>query len=74
MKKKKVQNIGAIGATLGNVAGLVYAFKGKKKFWGYVGFMLLGGLVVGGLASVGANIAIKEDKSTVVGLGNPKSE
>lgn len=33
-------NIGLSSA--GALAGLYYAFKTKKKFWGYVGFFILG--------------------------------
>ena len=29
-------------SSLGALAGLAYAFKQEKKFWGYVGFFILG--------------------------------
>jgi hypothetical protein len=38
--------------SIGTLGGLYYAFKGKKGFWGFVGFALLGGVagsVIGGL-------------------------
>ena len=41
-----------IVGSIGTLGGLYYAFKGKKGFWGYVGFALLGGLggsIIGGL-------------------------
>ncbi len=53
--QRKINNINytriAIGG-IGNIAGLVYAFHKKKGFWGYVGFMLLGGIVLGTTAMV----------------------
>ena len=41
-----------IVGSVGTLGGLYYAFKGKKGFWGYVGFAILGGLagsIIGGL-------------------------
>lgn len=38
--------------SIGTLGGLYYAFKGKKGFWGYAGFAILGGLagsIIGGL-------------------------
>ena len=38
--------------SIGTLSGLYYAFKGKKGFWGYAGFAILGGLagsIIGGL-------------------------
>lgn len=68
--KRKELNLQAIrlaGSTIGGIAGLVYAFKGKKGFWGYVGFMLLGSIVIGGtvaLATLPAskNILLEQEK------------
>jgi len=34
--------------TLGSATGLWIAYKGKKKFWGYVGHMLLFGIIGSG--------------------------
>ena len=42
----------AAAAVAGNVIGLVYAFKKNSGFLGYIGYMLLGGLVLGGSAKV----------------------
>jgi hypothetical protein len=36
----------------GHIAGLVYAFKKEKKFWGYVGFFFLGGIAFGTLGGI----------------------
>lgn len=38
----------AAATIAGNVIGLVYAFKKNSGFLGYVGYMLLGGIVLGG--------------------------
>jgi len=38
--------------SIGTLGGLYYAFKGKKGFWGYAGFAILGGIagsIIGGL-------------------------
>lgn len=49
----KIFAIRASAATLGNVAGLYLAYKKESGFWGYIGYMLLGGIVCGSLAYVG---------------------
>ena len=39
---------------VGMLGGLFYAFKSKRKFWGYIGFAVLGsisGSIVGGIIS-----------------------
>jgi hypothetical protein len=56
-------------SSIGSMAGLYYAFTKKKTFWGYVGYMALGGV----LGSLAAHIikSTKKDKSpTPKGLGN----
>jgi hypothetical protein len=54
-RTKKIANASSIGGTIGMIGGLVYAFKTKKKFWGYVGFGLLGS--IGG--SLITNVAVR---------------
>lgn len=63
---KKVKNAGAIGSSIGLTAGLIYAFRGKKKFWGYVGYGLLFSLIGSGVASLGTYAVLKFKKPTVV--------
>jgi len=55
----KVNNSMAIGSSIGLMVGLGYAFAKKKKFWGYVGFSLLGSLMLGTGCAVVANVANK---------------
>ncbi len=53
--EQKLARIQMVQVTIGSAgftAGLVYAFMKKKSFWGYVGFGMLGGLVIGGIAAV----------------------
>lgn len=45
----KINAIRTIAGAVGTVAGAGYAFYAKKGFWGYVGFMLLGGIVFGSI-------------------------
>jgi hypothetical protein len=45
-------------STIGGLAGLYYAYSKKKSFWGYVGFMALGGIV----GSLVANVVTKMKK------------
>ncbi len=45
-----------IGSSIGFIAGLGYAFKGKKGFWAYVGYGLLGSIVFGTVSAIGADI------------------
>lgn len=57
--KKKNRNVNIIQGGLafgGSVAGLMYAIKMKKSFWGKVGYWILGGLIVGVPTSVGARL------------------
>lgn len=48
----KIFAIRASAATLGNVGGLYLAYRKSSGFWGYIGYMLLGGIAFGGLAYV----------------------
>ena len=53
-KAEKTQNLNMAVwgiAGIGQVGGLVLAYRQKKKFWGYVGYFILGGLIFGGLAA-----------------------
>ncbi|MFA6569654.1 MAG: hypothetical protein WCT77_00245 [Bacteroidota bacterium] len=56
-----VAKITSIAGTAGSVIGLAYAFKKQKKFWGYVGFMVLGSLILSGTAYVASSALIKEE-------------
>lgn len=53
-KNKNVWRVQGAVALSGSVAGLVYAINKKKSFWGKVGWWVLGGIVVGGVAGTGA--------------------
>jgi hypothetical protein len=75
--KKRVQNAAAIGSTAGLTVGLIYAFKSKKKFWGYVGYGLLFSLIGSGVASLGAYgyiATMKKAEPKPVIEENPKTE
>jgi hypothetical protein len=63
MEAKKRQNLINSAYTLGGITGLAYSFAKKKTFWGYVGFMLLGSIVVGGLSTVLLPVSDSENKS-----------
>jgi len=60
-RQKKIMQISSIGSSVGLVGGLVYAFRGKKGFWAYVGYGLLGSIIGGTVAGVGAKVLIKKD-------------
>lgn len=53
-RKKLVQiyAIRSVASTVGAIGGAYMAYKKEKGFWGYVGFMLLGSIVVGGLVGI----------------------
>lgn len=54
----KILNVTQISSSIGLIAGLGYAFKKNKGFWGYVGFALLGSIVFGTVGNIGSRIAI----------------
>lgn len=54
----KITNITQISSSIGFIAGLGYAFKQNKGFWGYVGYGLLGSIVIGTVGNIGARIAV----------------
>ena len=60
-KNEKVQRAASVGTSIGNIGGLTYAFMKKKKFWGYVGYFLLFGIITGSLTYVASEILIKEN-------------
>lgn len=54
-KKKIATNILMIryaAGSIGTIGGAVIAYKKQKGFWGYIGFMLLGSILVGSIATV----------------------
>jgi hypothetical protein len=54
-QKRRFNNIMMIrstGGVAGNIAGAYFAYKKNLGFWGYVGHILLGGLVIGGLTYI----------------------
>jgi hypothetical protein len=57
MDKKANLILGLAG--LGMAAGLWYAYKTDKKFWGYVGFGLLGQMAGLGAARILSTIILK---------------
>ncbi len=66
-KAEKMANVAWIVGSLGFIAGLIYAFKTKKSFWGYVGYSFLGSTVLGTLGAVGGAIFIPKDSSNFSG-------
>lgn len=54
----KIMNITQISSSIGFIAGLGYAFKKNKSFWGYVGYGLLGSIVFGTVGNIGARVAV----------------
>jgi len=61
-REKKIVNITTFGSGVGLVSGLGYAFVKNKGFWGYVGYGLLGSLMFGTVAGLGAKAVLKGDK------------
>lgn len=55
----KITNITQIASSVGLLAGLGYAFKKNKGFWGYVGYSLLGSISFGLAANITSKIVIK---------------
>jgi len=64
-RQKKIANITTFGSGVGFVTGLGYAFANKKGFWGYVGYSLLGSLMFGTVAGLGAKALLKGDEKKV---------
>jgi hypothetical protein len=62
-KADKVMNASMVTGTIGFIGGLIYAFVHKKKFWGYVGYSLLGS--VGGSAIGGTTAFVVIPKDTI---------
>lgn len=60
-RMKKILNISSFGSSVGFVAGLSYSFVKKKGFWSYVGYSILGSLVVGTVANLGARAILKPE-------------
>lgn len=61
-KQEKISKYTVIATAVGNVGGLTYAFVKKKRFWGYIGFALLFGAILGTTTFAISEAAIKEDK------------
>lgn len=55
----KITNITQIASSAGLLAGLGYAFKKNKGFWGYVGYSILGSISFGLASNVTSKILIK---------------
>jgi hypothetical protein len=54
-QKRKLNNINMVRSTVGvagNLAGAYLAYKKGSGFWGYVGYIILGGIVGGGIAYI----------------------
>ncbi len=51
-EKTKIAAIRYSAGLAGNIAGIIYANKTGGGFWRYVGFALLGGFIVGGIAAI----------------------
>lgn len=49
---KNILTIRMIAGGIGTFGGAAYAFKKQKGFWGYVGFILLGSIITGAIATV----------------------
>ncbi len=54
----KISNITSASSSIGLIAGLGYAFSKDKGFWAYVGYGLLGSIVIGMVGNLGAKIVI----------------
>lgn len=63
--KMALSSIGALG-------GLYFAFRGKKGFWGYVGFFILGS-IAGNLAGTVVSAVIPSKKTTTADSEEPKN-
>jgi len=61
-RTKKIVNIASFGSSVGLIAGLGYAFSKKKGFWSYVGYGILGSVVFGTVAGLGAKVILKGEK------------
>ncbi len=54
-KQALLRNIYAINifaGSVGTLAGIGIAYHKKSKFWGYVGYMLLGSIVAGSIGAI----------------------
>lgn len=51
-KLVQIYAIRSVASTVGAIGGAYFAYKKDKGFWGYVGFMILGSFVVGGLVGI----------------------
>lgn len=54
-QRKKLRTLVTIayaGGTIGLIVGLIIAYKRKTGFWGYVGFGLLGSILIGGVTKL----------------------
>ena len=58
-------------ASIGALGGLYFAFRGKKGFWGYVGFFVLGS-IAGHLAGNVVSAVIPSKKTTTADNQEPK--
>jgi len=58
-------------ASIGALGGLYFAFKGKKGFWGYVGFFVLGS-IAGNLTGMVVSAVIPSKKTTTADSQEPK--
>ena len=58
-------------ASIGALGGLYFAFRGKKGFWGYVGFFVLGS-IAGHLAGNVVSAVIPSKKTTTADSQEPK--
>jgi uncharacterized membrane protein len=62
-RQQKITKYSTVAMALGQVGGLTYSFIKKKKFWGYVGYALLFGAILGTAAYAIAEVTVKEDKN-----------
>ena len=59
-------------ASIGALGGLYFAFRGKKQFWGYVGFFVLGS-IAGHLAGNVVSAVIPSKKTTTADNQEPQN-
>ncbi len=70
-KAKLLRNIYAINifaGSVGTLAGIGFAYKKGSKFWGYVGYILLGGIVfgtIGAIATIPMTTKLAADESKI---------
>lgn len=69
-KNQKLQYVWSAMALAGSIAGVVYASRKGKGFWGKVGFWVIGGMAVAVPTGLIINPRIIKNKATILKLQN----